>query len=411
MDSGSIVMDSNWRWTHMKGDYQPNCFEGKWNTKVCPDVETCTKNCAIDGISANQYTSTYGVHAEGSGLTLDFVTGAKKNDKNVGSRVYLMEDTKYHMFQLINKEFTLDIDMSKLGCGLNGAVYFVEMAEDGGLAKYPTNKAGAPYGTGYCDAQCPVDIKWIDGQANLPDAEDGLSGHYGSCCSEMDIWEANTFASAYTPHPCQGEGCVRCEGAVCNNTCDAAGCDFNTYRLGNKTFLGPGSNFNIDTTKPFTVTTQFISTDGTNDGDLQEIRRFYVQDGKKINNAFSDFTLKNGTKASFNSLTDQTCATEKAWAGDSNTFAKQGGMKQMGDAMKRGMVLVMSLWDDHKAYMLWLDSSYPTDATPSDPGVTRGPCDPSSGRPDDVETKQANAKVKYSNIKFGDIGTTTAFGF
>jgi hypothetical protein len=47
------------------------------------------------------------------------------------------------------------------GCGINGALYFVKMDADGGLAKYPTNKAGAPYGTGYCDAQCPRDLKFI----------------------------------------------------------------------------------------------------------------------------------------------------------------------------------------------------------------------------------------------------------
>lgn len=32
--------------------------------------------------------------------------------------------------------------------GLNGALYFVSMDADGGVAKHPTNKAGAQYGTG-----------------------------------------------------------------------------------------------------------------------------------------------------------------------------------------------------------------------------------------------------------------------
>ncbi len=32
--------------------------------------------------------------------------------------------------------------MSNLGCGLNGALYFVEMEADGGKSKYPGNKAG-----------------------------------------------------------------------------------------------------------------------------------------------------------------------------------------------------------------------------------------------------------------------------
>jgi hypothetical protein len=43
--------------------------------------------------------------------------------------------------------------VSKLPCGLNGALYFVQMDADGGMAKYENNTAGAKYGTGYCDAQ------------------------------------------------------------------------------------------------------------------------------------------------------------------------------------------------------------------------------------------------------------------
>lgn len=67
------------------------------------------------------------------------------------------------MFNLLNKEFTFDVDVSNLPCGLNGAVYFSEMDEDGGLSRFTGNKAGAKYGTGYCDSQCPQDIKFING--------------------------------------------------------------------------------------------------------------------------------------------------------------------------------------------------------------------------------------------------------
>ena len=40
---------------------------------------------------------------------------------------------------------------------------------------------------------------------------------------------------------------------------------------------------------------------------------------------------------------------------------EKGGMKAFGDAMDNGMVLVLSLWGDFEAHMLWLDSSYPLD--------------------------------------------------
>jgi len=35
----------------------------------------------------------------------------------------------------------------------------------------------------------------------------------------------------------------------------------------------------------------------------------------------------------------------------------------MSTAMAGGMTLVMSVWDDHYANMLWLDSTYPTTKT------------------------------------------------
>jgi len=56
----------------------------------------------------------------------------------------------------------------------------------------------------------------------------------------------------------------------------------NPFRNGNKNFYGPGSNFQIDTTKPFSVVTQFITSDGTDNGDLVDVKRFYVQGGKKV---------------------------------------------------------------------------------------------------------------------------------
>jgi cellulose 1,4-beta-cellobiosidase len=166
--------------------------------------------------------------------------------------------------------------MSTLGCGLNGALYFSEMAADGGLGG--TNKAGAKYGTGYCDSQCPHDLKFVGGVANNAGwngtTTNSGKGTLGSCCSEMDIWEANSFAAAYTPHPCSSVGLESCTGTACDSICDQAGCDFNSWRQGQQTFLGPGANFKIDTTKKITIVTQFIAD---SNGDLSEIRRKYVQ--------------------------------------------------------------------------------------------------------------------------------------
>lgn len=156
---GSVVLDSNWRWAHKKGDYA-NCYTGnQWDTSVCTDPAACAQNCEIEGVD---YQGTYGITTSGDSLSLRFVT-KHQHGTNVGSRVYLMEDdSNYQMFNLLNKEFTFDVDVSQLVCGLNGALYFVEMEKDGSMGG--GNAAGAKYGTGYCDAQCPHDMKWIGGE-------------------------------------------------------------------------------------------------------------------------------------------------------------------------------------------------------------------------------------------------------
>ena len=94
---------------------------------------------------------------------MNFVT--QSSNKHIGSRVYLLDDdSTYMMFNLKNQEFTFDVDMSNLPCGLNGALYLREMDSDGGMARFPGNKAGAKFGTGYCDSQSPQDIKFINGE-------------------------------------------------------------------------------------------------------------------------------------------------------------------------------------------------------------------------------------------------------
>ncbi|KAH7398272.1 exoglucanase-like protein 1 precursor [Pyrenochaeta sp. MPI-SDFR-AT-0127] len=404
--AGSIVLDSNWRWSHVTNGYT-NCFDGNsWNTTACPDGLTCTKNCAIDGAD---YSGTYGITTASDALTLKFVTKGQYSS-NIGSRTYLMEtDTKYQMFNLIGKEFTFDVDVSKLPCGLNGALYFVEMAADGGLGK-GNNKAGAKYGTGYCDSQCPHDIKFINGAANVvgwnpsPNDPNAGAGEIGACCPEMDIWEANSISTAYTPHPCKGSGLQECKGTACGDgdnryggICDKDGCDFNSYRMGVRDFYGPGAT--LDTNKKMTVVTQFIGS-GTS---VTDIKRFYVQDGKVFKNSNSAIAGVTG-----NSITDAFCEQQKTVFGDTSSFKNLGGLKEMAASLARGHVLVMSLWDDHAVNMLWLDSTFPTNADPEKPGIARGTCPITSGVPEEVERDSPGATVIFSNIKFGPIGSTFA---
>ncbi|KAJ5610748.1 hypothetical protein N7510_007467 [Penicillium lagena] len=405
--SGSVVVDANWRWVHDINS-STNCYTGNtWDATLCPDDTTCAANCALDGAD---YSGTYGVTTDGSSLTLGFVTGS-----NVGSRLYLMEDdSTYQIFQLLNQEFTFDVDVSNLPCGLNGALYFVSMDADGGMSEYSGNKAGAKYGTGYCDSQCPRDLKFINGQANVDgwepssnDANTGIGGH-GSCCAEMDVWEANSISTALTPHPCDTASQTMCDGDSCGGTysssryggtCDPDGCDFNPYRMGNTSFYGPGEI--VDTNSKMTVVTQFITSDGTDTGTLSEINRIYVQNGVVIANSNSDVSGVSG-----NSITSDFCTAQKTAFGDEDIFSQHGGLSGMSTALSGGMVLVMSLWDDYYADMLWLDSDYPTNATATDPGVARGTCSTSSGNPATIESQSGSANVVFSNIKVGPIGST-----
>lgn len=76
----------------------------------------------------------------------------------------------------------------------------------------------------------------------------------------------------------------------------------------------------------------------------------------------------------------------------------------MSKAFEDGMVLVMSIWDDHDVDMLWLDSTYPVGSTKK--GAKRGTCSADSGKPEDVENNSPNSSVTFSNVRFGKIGST-----
>ncbi|KAK3352886.1 endoglucanase EG-1 precursor [Lasiosphaeria hispida] len=382
----SIVLDSDYRWTHASDG--SNCKVDGLNSALCPDAKTCASNCALEGVDY----SGYGIYTNGSELTLDLFVKKPAGSSLASPRVYLLaNDTTYDMFSLLDREFTFDVDVSGLPCGTNGALYFSEMEAKGGQSTL--NPAGASYGTGYCDAQCPSP-PFINGEANIE--------KYGACCSEMDIWEANSRATSYTPHPCNMTGVYKCTGALCGtgskyqSVCDKDGCDFNPYRVGQLAYYSP--NATLDTGRKFTVVTQFLTTSGNATGELREIRRLYVQDGKIIENAQVQIQgIDRG-----NSLTDEFCRQQKKTFGAVNAFASQGAMKGMGEALKRGMVLVFSVWNDNGSHMKWLDGTWPANADPTkEPGTGRGPCKATEGTTDDLKTQ-----VRFSNVKSGEIGST-----
>jgi len=408
-EAKSLSLDSNWRWTHQAGE-TTNCYtDSEWDTSVCPDGETCAKNCAVGAVPEADWAGTYGVAQEGNGVSVGFVTQGPYS-VNVGSRSYLMEsNTEYKLFQMLQKEISFDVDVSNMPCGTNSAIYFSEMEKTGNMGE--TNKAGAAYGTGYCDGQCARDLKWVNGKGNnegwVPNKADPYdnsgTGDMGACCAEMDLWEANKVATAFTPHPATNPGLHVCmKDAECGSQdgdrfiapTDRDGCDINAYRMGETNFYGAGPQFQVNTERPFKVVTRFHAPAG----DLTAIEQFYVQDGKEIHHP----TYAAGGDSI---ESDAFCAAQKTSFGDRNSFAEKGGMKKMGEALDRGMVLVISMWDDIAVSMNWLDSYM--DCDPSEPGCTRGPCDPADGLPETLREAHPDAAYTMTNLRWGDFGSTT----
>lgn len=227
----------------------------------------------------------------------------------------------------------------------------------------------------------------------------------GLCCQEMDILEAGSRSQSYTAHPCHTTGPVVCQDKQCRSGaegyCAQAGCGFASYQLGDPNFYGPGKL--VDTNFPFTVVTQFMTDNGEQNGTLNEIRRLYVQNGTVINNSWGAIPQLDV----FDSITEGFCNLSAKVFGGQDIFKQKGGLKAMGESLDRGMVLVMSLWDDHTdTNMKWLDGNFPLNASPSIPGISRGPCTTQDGTASTVEASHPDASVRFSNLRFGEIDST-----
>lgn len=367
-----IVLDSLAHAVHQV-DNTYNC--GDWgsspNSTACPTVEACAQNCIMEGLS--DY-STVGVTTDGTSLRLQMIV----NDSTKSPRVYLLDETEeaYEMVKFTGGEFTFDVNIGSLPCGMNGALYLSEMEAKGG--KSELNTGGAYWGTGYCDAQCYT-TPFINGLGNLAGA--------GACCNEMDIWEANSRAAHLAPHPCNETGVYLCEGPACefDGVCDKNGCSWNPYRIDQPTYYGRGEDFKVDTTKPFTVITQFPAD--TESGDLVSIRRLYVQDGVVIEP--EAVTLPGLPQVA--AMNDEFCD-----ATGSAKFMDLGAHKSMGDAMTRGMVLAISIWWDAEGNMLWLDGA----------SEGAGPCNMTEGNPEGIVMVEPYPEVTFSNMRWGELDST-----
>ncbi|KAH9820042.1 family 7 glycoside hydrolase [Melampsora americana] len=406
---GTVTADVSYREIHSRKDPKKLCLKDKrWDSRLCSNQDECLKNCEINGIL--NYTERTGVtnfnSAENSiNLKLVVSEDKKTKKKKIGSRVFhLDQHGHYVMYKLKGKEISFDVDLSRLGCGLNGAFYLSEMDINGGSKNQSfmnSNHSGSYYGTGYCDAQCPQDLAFTGAEVNVNLSRKNAP-RQGLCCQEMDLLEANALSHSFTAHSCKTPGQTPCLGDQCGEGKEGycAGCDFNPYRLGSPNFFGPGKT--IDSNLPFKIVTQFL-TDSM--GDLAEIRRLYVQNG----------TIFQNTRAGIrqmkhhDSITNKFCSTsQKVFGGEGQSeFRAKGGLKKLGESLERGMVLVMSLWDDKtESDMLWLDGHFPRNASSRLPGVLRGPCTPEESDTKMIESKFPDAFIQFSNVRIGELDTT-----
>ncbi|EPE27520.1 Concanavalin A-like lectins/glucanase [Glarea lozoyensis ATCC 20868] len=415
--NGSLVLDAEWRWIHEKNSYT-TCFEdGHWlekgypNKTLCPDDATCTENCVLEG---TEYQSM-GIWPKNDAVTLKYYNYLDYS-MSKGARLFMLrpDGKQYNLFKLLNKEISFEVDVSKLPCGISADVKFVAMDSNGGFNKFQGNTAGAAYGTGYCDASCPRDLRFINGQANVknwtetPDSPESTVAQYGfglrgSCCAQLDVFNGNSISSSFGLHPCNfmTPNQHQCIGDGCNPdvSCDAEGCAFNTYRMGNTDFYGPGGK-GVDTTKPFTVVTQFPSTSDTDSGVafLKEMKRFYIQNGTRFPNGRSKIDEVPG-----NSITGPLCTKQKEVFSDVNDFDKFEGMSMIGEYLAQGMVMAIGIWDDRKTGMAWLDGKLGEGK-----GALRGTCpDPAANIHDLLNSLEGRrASVSFGKIRVGEIGTT-----
>ena len=209
-------------------------------------------------------------------------------------------------WSLVGSVLNFTVDLSTSGCGCNAAFYLVKMPA--------TDANGNPTsgeGDGYCDAN-DVGHEW---------------------CPEMDVLEANTAALAVTPH--------RCDPPVDGHysSCDKGGCSVNPHKTA-PTDFGFGAGFTVDSSRPFSVTTAFLTDPAT--GTLVGITTTIAQ------GATASFTLTH---------TDASCGS--------------GYLEAMSGPLQAGMVPAISVWGDAGSTMSWLDVP-PCDVATSCADATAG---------------------------------------
>ncbi|CAP62187.1 uncharacterized protein PODANS_5_12770, partial [Podospora anserina S mat+] len=328
-------------------------------------TNNCTSKCLLEG--AGDYRWSYGITTTNATLMQKLVTRIEFAT-NYGSRIFLLEKKdRYHTFVLLGNELSFEVDLSTVGCGVNAALGFVAMDADGGVERHkPWNEAGAEYGTGYCDGWCQDRQRFVGGRAATN--KQGARGYQwqsdGACCPEFAV-------------------CVPGKGA-------------STTRIGwgRRNFMGRGS-WSIPQGNSRDVVTRW-------EEDHQY--QFFIQDGKRI----------DVPAPTWDGLPKQSGLSKEMCDVQANVFMEQdiwavhnGWPTHQRQVLSRPMVLVTSIdAADWYTWNTWLDSSKIPPYDDRDPGVERGPCPWEDNEPLIARASNGQAKVVWSNIRFGPIGST-----
>ena len=211
---------------------------------------------------------------------------------------------EYLRLPLLNRQLQFDVDLSKVGCGCNAAVYLVAMPER------PNE-----YNPAYCDIA-------------------GVGGN--DACLEIDMLEGNGKALQATLHTTYTRGW---DGKSCN----ADGCVANIGKTAETQRLygpRPGPH-GVNSSKPFTVTATFRAEDSgvVYDVQLTQTGAGGGAPGGSVHFFDSDGGVPIGSHVMANQPTP----------------VPHADRERTRVALTKGMVLVISLWSSPPGELDWLD--------------------------------------------------------
>ncbi|KAG5219657.1 glycoside hydrolase family protein [Salix suchowensis] len=329
--------------------------------RSAPSPSLC-QNCALEGAD---YAATYGIRPQRR-RALNFVTSVHPAQTSARASSHGRHES------LPDIQAAEQGDLVRRGCVAapvrrGRGDYFVDMQLTAGCRALRIIMPGHGLERATAIRSAPHEMDIFQGNILLDWRGPSLrSSNQYRCQDEIECGERYDYTYAY------------------ENPCDKDGCEFNTQSF----VLRPGGT--VDTNHKFTVTTQFITDTGEDDGDVVEIRRSYKQNDNDIPYRPSPESGM-GTFGPYESITDNYCADLKQAFGEVPAFTYVGGLENT--ITPSGRVLVMSISNDY----------YNRDATWLDSGA-HGPCPAYNA--DDVELESPSAKVVFSNIRFGEIGST-----